>query len=187
MRPTTLAWLLVAAALVRPAGAFAQVLVADLNGDGIHDRVHVGSRPTELVVHIANARHSRRLHAASPILRLAVADVDRDGHADIVASTSSSGLRVWINRGHGRFRAHRARAPSVQWHDVMSSSIRSAVPDNDPGLESSGGAKLSLTATRLTAARPTSRFIAASGGCVSFSTRMHRVVIPRGPPALIAL
>jgi hypothetical protein len=108
----------VAALVLLPVAASAQVLYADLNGDGIHDRVDPGVRATELIVRFSAGQHQRRLHADSPIIRLAAIDFNRDGNVDLVATTVSPGrltpteLTVWINRGNGRFSRHRATRPA---------------------------------------------------------------------------
>lgn len=105
--------LLLGAAVCLPVGASAQVLYADLNGDGIHDRVDPGVRPTEIVVRLSAGHRQHRLRADSPIIRLAVVDFNRDGHPDLVAITSRpGGLMVWINHGNGRFSRHRAARPA---------------------------------------------------------------------------
>lgn len=105
--------LLLAAAVCMPATASAQVLYADLNGDGIHDRVDPGVRPTEIVIRLSAGHHQHRLHADSPIIKLAVVDFNRDGHPDLVATTTRpGGLMVWINHGNGKFSRHHAARPA---------------------------------------------------------------------------
>ncbi len=97
--------------LAFPAAAAAQSVTSDLNADGLPDRIDRGASSTELFVRLSNGRRFQRLRAAQPILDLAVADVDRDGDFDLVATTFGSltfEVHVWTNAGHGRFVA-RAR------------------------------------------------------------------------------
>jgi len=103
VRRYVLATLVGASALLVPVAALADSLT-DFDGDGVRDRIEVSARPTELAVRLSNGR-ALRLEADDPILRFVVADVDRDGDPDVVASTGRSGLQIWINRGSGRFAA----------------------------------------------------------------------------------
>jgi hypothetical protein len=97
--------------LAFPAAAAAQSVTRDLNADGLPDRIDRGASPTEIVVRLSDGRLFQRLRTTQPILALAVADVDRDGDFDLIASTFGSltyEMHVWTNAGHGRFVA-RAR------------------------------------------------------------------------------
>lgn len=105
---------LAVAVAAAPAAVSAQTLFADLNGDGIHDRVEPGVRPTEIVVRLSSGHRQRRLHADSPIIRLTAVDFNRDGQLDLVATTRPGGLTVWINRGNGHFFRHRTGASARQ-------------------------------------------------------------------------
>jgi hypothetical protein len=96
------------AALLVPGVALADSLRADFDGDGVRDHIEVGARTSELAVRLSARRSLLRLQADDRILRFVVADVNRDGHPDVVASTRRSGLQIWINKGRGLFaRAHR--------------------------------------------------------------------------------
>lgn len=102
-----------------PAATSAHVVHADLNGDGIHDVVDVAARPSEVPVR-THSRHSQRLQASDRIIRVAIADIDRDGDPDLVASTSRLGLRIWINNGRGRFVRREEGRPFRTWRTVRS-------------------------------------------------------------------
>lgn len=106
-------------ALLAPGAALADSLHADFDGDGVRDRIEVGARPMELAVRLSNGR-AQRLQADDLILRFVVADVNRDGHPDVVASTLRSGLQIWINKGRGLFaRSHRVRyGPRAAEHRI---------------------------------------------------------------------
>ena len=103
-----------AALAAAPVVASAQTLSADFNGDGIHDQVEPGVRPTEIVVRLSSGHRQRRLRADSPIIRLTAVDFNRDGQLDLVATTRPGGLTVWINRGNGHFFRHRTGASARQ-------------------------------------------------------------------------
>jgi hypothetical protein len=105
VRRYVLATLVGASALLVPVAALADSLHTDFDGDGVRDRIEVSARSTELAVRLSNGRALQRLKADDLILRFVVADVDRDGDSDVVASTGRSGLQIWINRGSGRFAA----------------------------------------------------------------------------------
>lgn len=92
-------------AVVLPTAAGAETLRADLDGDGIHDRIELIGRSGLLTVSLSSTRRSLHLAANDPIVRFVVGDIDRDGDSDVVAETRHSGLRFWINKGRGRFAA----------------------------------------------------------------------------------
>ena len=100
-----IATLVGASGLLAPVAARADSVRTDFDGDGIRDRIEVSARSTELAVRLSNGRTVQRLEADDLIFRFVVADVDRDGDPDVVATTGRSGLQIWINRGSGRFTA----------------------------------------------------------------------------------
>ena len=108
VRRYVIATLLGASALLLPVAALAGSIPTDFDGDGVRDRIEITARPTELGVRLSNGRALQRLKADDLILKFVVADVDRDGDSDVVATTGRSGLRIWINRGRGRFAALKA-------------------------------------------------------------------------------
>ena len=86
--------------------ASAQTLTADINGDGVPDRVEAGRAPGEVVVHVSGGRAAQRLDSTGAVIALAIADIDQDGDSDLVATIAGSRhlrLLVWINAGGGRF------------------------------------------------------------------------------------
>jgi hypothetical protein len=161
----------------------AQVVHADLNGDGVRAHVEAARAGTELVVRTSAYRRVLHLGVADQILRFVVSDVDRDGRADIVASTRRSGLRVWFNSGQGRFRARRARA--LPWHRELSRERpHRAAPSqaDDDGVDAT--ASTPVIGTR---ARPPSMLHGARWSLarvsISASSQFVRPRVPRGPPS----
>ncbi|HVZ22513.1 MAG TPA: VCBS repeat-containing protein [Vicinamibacterales bacterium] len=168
-----------------PAAASAQVLFADLNGDGIHDRVDAGLRPTDIVVRLSTSQR-RQLHADFPIIRFAAVDFNRDGQLDLVATTSDDGgLAVWINRGNGRFAQrfagrHASRLFGDRGRAQVARHYRPSRP-NDNGDDVSGRPMPAAAATRVVHEFSYVRHVRDTRVVhVRFHTRS---VVPRGPPA----
>ena len=115
VRRSVIATLFGASVLLLPVAALAGSIPTDFDGDGVRDRIELTARPTELAVRLSKGLAPQRLKADDLILKFVVADVDRDGDSDVVASTGRSGLQIWINRGSGRFAAlvprHAPRRP----------------------------------------------------------------------------
>ena len=175
-----LATLVGASGLLMPVAAFADSVRTDFDGDGVRDRIEVGARSTELAVRLSNGR-LQRLEADDLILRFVVADVDRDGDPDVVATTGRSGLRIWINGGSGRFAALR-----VPRHG--SRRARHFLDDHTPAGDL-GNAWNDATRTFIAAASPRGARLApllraycGSDPVPSKSYYPRRA--PRGPPAL---
>lgn len=98
------------ATLLAPNLAQADPLRADLDGDGIRDRIESGRDSHELSVRLSRTHQWQRLPAHNLIVKFLVTDVDHDGDPDLVATTRQFGLHVWINKGRGLFetRSHHA-------------------------------------------------------------------------------
>lgn len=101
---------LLALLVLLPQGvARAASLSVDLNHDGRLYQVSVGERGRSVLVSRAGPSPVvAMLSTRAPVLNIVAADVDRDGYLDIVATTTH-GLHLWINNGHGRFVSHRPR------------------------------------------------------------------------------
>ena len=78
---------------------------ADFDGDGISDRAVVAKPGSREAIHLSFSRRSEILleNGDAPIATLLATDFDHDGHRDIVATTASADLIIWINNGHGGF------------------------------------------------------------------------------------
>jgi len=176
-----LATLVSASGLLMPVRAFADSVRTDFDGDGVRDRIEVSARSTELAVRLSNGRTLQRLEADDLILRFVVTDVDRDGDPDVVATTGRSGLRIWINRGSGRFAALRVpRHPSRR--------ARHFVDDHTP-VRDLGNVWNDATRTFIAAASPRGARLApllrAYCGSDPVPSKSHCPRrTPRGPPSL---
>jgi hypothetical protein len=92
--------------LALPAAASAQVLSADVNGDGVRDRIETRRAPAELVIRLSTLEAPQHLAASGSILDVVVADIDHDGDSDLIATAAGRRhvrLLVWTNAGRGRF------------------------------------------------------------------------------------
>jgi hypothetical protein len=120
VRRLILATLCGLSALLVPTFAHADDLGADLDGDGIHDRMEFRHGSGELAIRLSATHRWQRLDANDLIVRFVVTDVDRDGDPDLVAHTRQSGFHVWINKGRGLFAARsghlRARHARLALH-----------------------------------------------------------------------
>jgi len=120
LRRLILATLCGLAAWLVPALAHADSLRADLDGDGVRDRIEYGQGSRALAIRFSATHRWQRLHSGDLIVTFVVTDVDRDGDPDLVANTRQSGLLVWINKGRGLFSTRskhlRSRHPRLALH-----------------------------------------------------------------------
>jgi len=98
------------ALLVVPrAGAHERALTADFDGDGQRDHVTFTSHePSVVRVWLSATKTTHVIRSSEPLRAVAVADLDGDHRAELVASNRSTGLHVWT-RGRSRFRTFRQR------------------------------------------------------------------------------
>jgi hypothetical protein len=93
------------AALLVPSLASADTVRADLDGDGVRDQIEFRRGTRDLAIRFSSTQRWQQLHVNDLIVRFVLADVNRDGHPDLVANTGASGLRIWLNKGRGFFAA----------------------------------------------------------------------------------
>lgn len=118
----------------------------DLDGDGKRDRVIFDrADPCVLKVWLSAAGTTWTVRSQTPIVHVAVKDLDGDHRAELIARGRAPGLLVWTTRKHKGFKTFRPRrttAPS------LSRSTRHAVHSDDPGTtsgaESPGSSALAL-------------------------------------------
>jgi len=188
IRRLVLATLCGVAALLVPTLAQADSVRADLDGDGIRDRVEFGRDSRELTIRLSATRRWQRLQSHDLIVRFVVADIDHDGDPNLVANTRRSGLRIWINGGRGLFaaRAHHvssrhARAVLGPWRAGVRGVRTIRVDDstlNDPN-------RLVIVWSVPACARSLLGCEAPLFTDSALTTLTPRRRTPRGPPSLL--
>ena len=92
------------------AGAAAgQTFTADINGDGVRDRIETRRTPAELIIRLSTREAVQHLRFSGSILNVVAIDIDADGDSDLVATTVGQRhvrVFVWTNAGRGRFVSH---------------------------------------------------------------------------------
>jgi VCBS repeat protein len=92
---------------IDPPHSIARVsaVTADLDGDGILDRVveRDGHSDRTVRIDLSSRPAPEFAHARADIVAVAAADLDNDGHPDLLASSADGTLTVWRNRGDGSF------------------------------------------------------------------------------------
>ncbi len=83
-----------------------QVAVGDFDGDGHSDVARIATRGgigrRDVSIALSSAEGDE-LHLDGAVFALVEGDIDHDGDLDLLATTPSGGLLVWLNDGHGRF------------------------------------------------------------------------------------
>ena len=103
-----------AAVAVEPA--FATPRAANGRHLRSHDRI-VGLDSSGVpAVRRARPGRLRWLRIGGEILRLLAADINGDGHPDLVAGGKQHGLLAWLNNGRGRFTPRAPQPPPDPWH-----------------------------------------------------------------------
>ena len=165
----------------------AQILTADVNGDGLRDRIEAGPAPAELVVQLSTREPAQHLKTSGAILSVAVMDLDRDGNSDLIVTTAGQRhvrLMVWMKAGRGRF-VHRAPRDSLQscrlGHRRLASPEVLSVEDDLSGDTS----RLFDLPTAIPQARPVAGAALPTDDGRTIALASHDQRSPRGPPALL--
>jgi hypothetical protein len=168
------------AVLLFPAGAAAQIIEADFDGDGIGDQVFRGPQPEDLRVVLSHAPEPQPLQLPHPVVHFTTADIDQDGDRDIVATTAGPGLDIFLNLGRGRFRAIHAAAVQ-QWQTGPRIGAATAPPEFDNASDAPAGSPT----LRPAASRGPSPFVPVRHVVTTFTPRPVSPGIDlRGPPSL---
>ncbi len=93
------------------AATLPQRAVGDFDGDGRPDVAKINLRGVgrdDISVSLSGSENPVRLDGT--VAALIESDVDHDGDLDLLATTSSGDVLIWVNDGHGQFTRH-AQAP----------------------------------------------------------------------------
>jgi hypothetical protein len=174
-----------------PSTAAAQTLTVDINGDGVRDRIETRRAPAELVVRLSNLEPAQHLRFSGSILDIVVTDVDADGDADVVATTTGGRhvrVFVWTNAGRGKL-VTRAPKPrdSLACHRLGHRRLTSPgrpFPDGD--LCGDDGGFFVLTSIELEGRPMVSEPLHVADDALVARARYDRRS-PRGPPSPLLL
>jgi len=176
------------AALLVPSLARADTVRADLDGDGVRDRIEFTRGSREFAIRFSSTQQWQRLHVTDLIVTFVVADVDRDGDPDLVANTTTSGVHVWINKRRGVFAA---RTPSARPTHIRLARHRAApavrgVPtpgDDDSTLNDSPRPSIVASAPARERLIAVCEAPLQSGAPLAKTACPRRT--PRGPPSIL--
>jgi hypothetical protein len=95
--------------LPRAVAAAEPLLVADLDGDGLYDRVTISHRePTVLRLWLSASGKTHRIHLGTPVLHVVAMDLDGDHRPELIAHDAKSRLHVWTWKRKA-FKPYRSR------------------------------------------------------------------------------
>jgi hypothetical protein len=86
-----------------PAVVLPQQAVGDFDGDGRVDvaRIQHDVRGSSIAIHLSDSSLTTRLEAN--VTALVERDIDQDGDVDLIATTPTGAVVVWLNNGRGEF------------------------------------------------------------------------------------
>lgn len=95
------------------ARAAEPTVLADLDGDGLHDRVTVDHRePSLLHIWLSKTGGTTTLRSTSPVVGVVARDLDGDRRAELITRDTFARVQVWT-RKRGSFRQFHAHRPLV--------------------------------------------------------------------------
>jgi hypothetical protein len=177
-------WLLLAVLpLLFPSAAAAEVVQADLDGDGIRDQIVRGAAPSELAVRLSGSPQRRILHLSHKILEIVTADIDHDGDRDIIATTTGPGFEIFLNEGRGRF--HAVHAGVAQHWDRRGIHVgpQAAGSDTDNPSDAAAGP---VTSPGRSWIRPAPTALSCLLSTIVVPPFPAKGIDPRGPPSLLS-
>jgi len=108
------------------ASASTPFVIADFDGDGHVDRADLtGGDQSAVRVWLSATGRTAVLRSAAPVLEMAARDLDGDRRAELIVSSTSSGLHIWKKRGKGFRSVH----PKPVAPGVLSAPSRHRVND----------------------------------------------------------
>jgi hypothetical protein len=103
-----------------------QRALGDFDGDGRQDTALVqdGVDGPHVSVRLSGSADAIRFEGT--VIGVVEGDIDHDGDLDLVAATSSGGVLIWLNDGHGRFTPQQAsHAPGLSSESALVDTLLS--------------------------------------------------------------
>ena len=139
------ACMLLSSALARAAES---VLMVDLDGDGIHDRVLVDSREPALIrVWLSSTGNISTIRNKAPLINVVATDLDGDHRAELIARDSAAGLHVWTRGRKGFRRVHPHSTDASSLSKKKRRVVDDGATDDAAGTTWDGASFLALTLT----------------------------------------
>ncbi|MEW6670474.1 MAG: FG-GAP-like repeat-containing protein [Thermodesulfobacteriota bacterium] len=118
------------------SGKYRAIALADLNNDGRLDIAGGSTIPGTVAIWYGDGRgglsEPEFLPFRGDVRSLAVADIDRDGMADIIctAQRESTGILLWLNRGKGKWERGASPVESGNYEGVVLADVNAdGLPD----------------------------------------------------------
>ena len=121
------------------------------------------------------------LRESTALTSIVVADIDRDGDADVVATDEALHLFVWLNDGTGKLTRQRPAVPRDGRTDAQQRGVERGAPTSEPSAPNDPpGVDANAVSTDASALawRRVSRLASAVHG-----NQPHTIDLLRGPPA----
>jgi len=170
----------------RTAAASELHVGGDLDGDGQRDRITLDrTHPYVLNVWLSSSQTTWTVRSRTPIVRVAVSDLDGDNRAELITRGKEPGLTVWTRKKHHGFKRYHPRRTELP--SIARTSPR-AIHQHDAGdtssAPSSGSSSLGLLiASRPRAPAPTGARSVDSPLVDACRAVVLSVFAPRPPPA----
>jgi VCBS repeat protein len=95
-------------------GSLPQNALGDFDGDGYADVARIDTAGVTSAISVQLSGSSQHVHLDAAVAVLIDNDIDHDGDLDLVATTSTGDVLIWLNDGHGQFtRQFPARTRSI--------------------------------------------------------------------------
>src|SRR5579862_1031225 len=83
--------------------ALPQSALGDFDGDGQIDTVLIQHTSGDRRISVQLSGSASAVHLDDSVIGVIEDDIDHDGDLDLIASTPSGDVLIWLNDGHGRF------------------------------------------------------------------------------------
>jgi len=162
------------------ARAAESVLIVDLDGDGLRDRVLVDSREPSLIrVWLSTTGGITTIRNHSPLIGVVASDLDGDHRAELIVRDSATDLHVWKRGKKGFRRVHPHRTDASSLSNKQRHVVDEGATDDAAGTTWDGASFLALALTSQPRA-PSSPTLALASDWV-WSRNSHLPLAPFAP------